>query len=166
VARHADKLDINKDLHFQRSEWRFQRFGWWVLSAFVLAAALGLFGMGPLSHARTGDPGSSFWIEYERFTRVGAQTRIGVHGIAPAGAIHLRFNRAFLDAHRLERVTPEPASIEIGPSETEMRFDQQKSGGGTFSIFLDVEPLRAGRHAVSVTLGDGSGARFRQLAYF
>jgi len=166
VARRADRLDINEDLPFQRAEWRFQRAGWWFLSAFVLAAALGVFGMGPLSHARAGDPGSTLWIEYDRFTRVGTQTRITVHGIARPGGIHLRLNRAFLEVHRLDRVTPEPAAIAVGPSDLDMRFEPHESGGGPFTIFFDIEPLRAGRHGVSVTSGDGSRISFKQLAYF
>ena len=159
-------LDIDEDLSFQRREWVFQRIGWWVLSAFVLAAALGVFGRGPLSQAEAGERASTLWIEYERFIRVGARTRIIIHATATENGLHLRLNRDFLEGYRLEGVTPEPAAIEPGPSVTGIRFDPPASGATPFTIILDLEPLQAGRHTASVASGDGARASFRQLAYF
>jgi len=166
VAKRGDTLEIEHDSTFQRREWWFQRIGWLVLSAFVLAAALGLFGTGPLSHAEAGDRGSALWIEYDRFIRVGAATRITIHAIPPDNGLHLRLNRDFLEAHRLERVTPEPAALEIGPSEVGIRFDPPVSSTTPLTIILDLQPLRPGRHTASVASGGGARARFRQLAYF
>jgi hypothetical protein len=166
VAREAARLEIKHDLEFQRAEWRFQLIGWWGLGAFVLAAALGVFGKGPLSHARAGEPGSALWIEYDRFVRVGMSSRIVVRAAAPPAGLQLHLNPEFLEAYRLEQVTPEPASIDTRAAGIDLRFASTGSGTGTFTIFIDVEPLGAGRQTTTVTSGDGSSARFWQLAYF
>ena len=55
-------LELNQDLAFQYREWAVQRGSRWVLAVFVIAAALGAFGGGPLTHARAGAPGSPVWI--------------------------------------------------------------------------------------------------------
>jgi hypothetical protein len=158
------KLDLDKNLTFQRREWQVQRVGWWILTAFVVAAALGLFGKGPLSHARTGEPGSPLWIEYDRFVRVGTTSRVLIHSTAAAGSLHLRVNREFFEANRVEHFTPEPASIHFGASEVDLRFDNQ--AGGAVTVILDVEPLQSGRLPASITSSNGGSASFRQFAYF
>ena len=79
MSTRVGDLELDQDLGFQRREWSLQRIGWWALTGFVVVASLGLFGGGPLSRGRVGDPGAAVWIEYERFVRVGARARLYVH---------------------------------------------------------------------------------------
>ena len=160
----AHTSDLKEDLTFQRREWRMQHVGWWALTAFVLGATLGLFGKGPLSHAVAGSHEGPLWLEYDRFVRVGTVSRIAIHGTAPSPALDLRLSREFLDANRIERITPPPASVEIGPSETRLRFSREAAG--PFTILLDVQPLRGWRNRAWVAAAGGAPLRFTQFAYF
>ena len=67
IVRIGD-LEVDEDLPFQRRAWVAQRIGWVLMALFVLAAAVGLLGAGPLSHARIDVPGL-MTLEYERFAR-------------------------------------------------------------------------------------------------
>ncbi len=162
------KLQLKQDPAFQRREWLAQRMGWWVLAALVVAAVLGLFGGGPLSAAQAGSRGAPLWIEYERFVRVGAPTRIALHATvpAPAGEIRLRIRRSYFEALKIDRMVPEPAAIAIGESHVTMRFDSVASGAAPFTVILDVEPLRAGRHQAAFDVDREGEVTFAQLAYF
>ena len=63
-------LSLNQNLIFQKRFWRAQRIGWGVLTVALLAALLGVFGSGPLSHTTVSDASGRLTITYERFARL------------------------------------------------------------------------------------------------
>jgi hypothetical protein len=160
-------LQINQDLEFQRREWKVQHAGWWVLTAFVLAAAAGLFGNGPVSHARVGDP-ARLSVDYERFTRVGTHTRVVVHGAQPAAdrAVELSLDRDYFESLRIVRITPEPQGIAFAENAVTLRFNREGGRASGYTIILDVEPLHAGRRSATLTAANGTSVVWRQFAYF
>jgi hypothetical protein len=165
--RDAGNLELDQDLVFQRREWAVQRFGWWVLTAFVAAAVLGLFGGGPLSTAQAAAADGSLAVEYERFVRVGASTRIAVRAKAPAPAsdVHLRIRRSYFETLRVDRIVPEPHAVAIGEEDVSLRFRSEGSAG-PFTVILDVQPLRVGPHRPAIGLNGHASVTFVQFAYF
>lgn len=166
MSDNGKTLQINQDLVFQRREWRVQRIGWWVLCAFVLAAALGLFGNGPLSRAQAGDPGSPLRADYQRFVRVGAPARVTIHGTTGGSGQdwQLRLSRPYFDGVRLEHVTPEPAGFDIGENDIVLHFTAQ-SASPRFTVILDLESLQAGRQQATFRAGAAT-LTFTQFSYF
>lgn len=160
-------LQISEDLSFQRGEWRLQRAGWIALCLFILAALLGLFGGGPASHGRAGDPGGPLWIEYERFVRQGAAERFTIH-LAPATeprtALEIRISRPYLEGIRIGRIVPEPAAIEVGPREAVLHFTG--ASAQTTGIVFDAEPATAGLRSATVSAGGGALVSLWQFVYF
>ena len=157
-----DTLQIDQNLEFQRREWRVQRLGWWALAAFIAAAILGVFGGGgPLGRARAATPDTALSVEYERFLRVGAATRLTIH-VARGGPADLRISRAWFDRMRLQRITPEPAAIDIGVTETVLSF----ANAAPFTLVIDAEPLQSGRYRATLAVGGGPPLTFRQFVYF
>lgn len=170
MPEHADQLQIDQDLAFQRHEWKAQRVGWWALTAFVLAATLGVFGKGPLSHARAGTPGAPLWVDYDRFVRVGSGTRIVVNGQAAAhggadSVFVVRMNRQYFDGIRIEQLSPQPISMTVGADVVDLHF-AGAAAGTRVTVVLDVEPLRAGRSHARFTTARGEHVSFTQFAYF
>jgi hypothetical protein len=104
-------LDVDQDLDFQRKDWTFERIGWIAMLLFVIAAALGVFGRGPLSKARASAPDGSMSVEYSRFERHGAPSHFTVT-LRPAAAmdstVSLWVSDAYLDGVWLERIVPQP----------------------------------------------------------
>jgi hypothetical protein len=165
--RRRGEPPIQEDLAFQRREWRVQRAGWFALMGFVIAAALGAFGGGPLSHARAGDPGSALSIEYERFLRRHATERISIH-LAPASAtrqaLEIRVSRTFIDDLRVEHMMPAPDSIESGPAEAVLRFSG--ASARTRVIVLDAQPLAVGWRRATVATAGAPPVSITQFVYF
>jgi hypothetical protein len=105
-----EKLDAQ--LKFHRVEWRIQRFGWFVILIFLALAFAGLFGNGPLSHAHADGPAGR--VEYERFVRNGAPTKIVViAGAHSQGISRIAITQQFLEAMRIQRITPEPVAVHM-----------------------------------------------------
>ena len=167
MGTRGGELELKQNLAFHRREWRVQHVGWWALTAFVVVASLGLFGSGPLSRARAGEPGAPVWVEYDRFARVGATTRMYVHVSAAPGEPNreVRVNREYFERIRLEGLMPEPERVLIGPADVRFFFDMDAAAGeGT--IVFDVQPLRAGRHSIRIATDRQPGHTFTQVAYF
>lgn len=161
-------LEINEDLEFQRREWRVQRLAWWLLAGFVVAAALGVFGSGPLSHAAVEDATGALRVEYERFLRVGSPHRLSIRartsGSETPTGFRLVMNRTYFDAMQVDRVLPEPLEVAIGPEDVTLRFAPAASG--EFTIVIDSEPLQAGRHRAEFRASTGGAVGIGQLTYF
>jgi hypothetical protein len=160
--RKTDGLEIDQNLAFQRREWRVQRFGWWLLTAFVVAAALGLFGGGVLSRAEARSPDGALSIRYERFVRVGAVMRLTVEATGPDRR-EVVISREYFEGLRIDRITPEPASLEVGRDDVRLTFSGGAADGLT--VIIDCEPLHFGRAHAAFRAGSAV-ARFTQLTYF
>jgi hypothetical protein len=162
----ARGLQINEDLVFQRKEWRAQRIGWFLLCAFVVAACLGLFGSGPLSWTRAGQEGSALWVEYDRFVRRGAPTRLTINLAPAAGGStrQVRIGRGYAEGVRFERIVPEPDAIELGDAEAVLRFTGEAARSTT--ILLDVLPLTVGSLSASITVDGARPADVTHFVYF
>jgi hypothetical protein len=165
MGKKTGGFQIDQDLGFQRREWRMQRAGWWALTAFVVAAVLGLFGGGVVSSARAGDEGSALWIDYERFVRVGAPSRLSVHLGTPAdgNAYELHINREYFESLRIEQIVPAPERTAVGVSDVTLFFPATPPVG---LVILDVQPLEPGRHPVRISTSQMQTRAFTQFAYF
>jgi hypothetical protein len=163
-----DGVEIEQHMPFQQREWAFQRTGWCLLSAFVLLAALGLFGDGPLSHVEGIDAGTR--VTFERFVRVWSPARMtldrGLDESLSKDTIPLRVSRPFFDAIRIDRLTPEPMTISIGTDEVELQFAPPDAPATRFSVVLDFQAQRGGRQTAVFTWADGAAVRVTQFVYF
>lgn len=155
-----EKLD--RQLKFHRTEWRIQRIGWIVLTIFLALAFAGLFGNGPLSHASAGSAQGR--IEYERFVRYGSPSELiitpaqsAAHGI---GTIEITSD--YLEAFRIESVTPEPTAVRMSGQRLVYEFAAEGAGA---SISFHVDPQRLWRHRALVRIDGGAALEISQLTY-
>jgi hypothetical protein len=103
---------VGEDPAFMHSEWRLQRIAWVLILATLVLGALGLFGHGPLSHARAGTPELS--IEYQRFLRQNSPSQVRVslqHPRVEDGVVRLAIGREYLNAFLLEHIVPRPLRV-------------------------------------------------------
>ena len=115
MSKQPRTLEIEEDINFQRKEWAFQRIGVAVLFLLVLAALLGLTGMGgPASHAEAGERGGPLFVEYERFVRRGAKARMTLHFRSdPPGFIQFWVSAPYLDDVIVNSVAPIPQTVTV-----------------------------------------------------
>jgi hypothetical protein len=146
IKRTGD-LETSEDLPFERTSRRVRRVAQTLLGLFVLLAALGLFGDGPLSHARAGDE-SGFFVRYERFTRVDGLTHFEIHPRAHAAAPRRLFvSTSLFERGEIERFVPEPSSVEVAADRSVVTFPRVEAGG---LVVLVLRPSRPGRLRFSV----------------
>jgi hypothetical protein len=154
--------DLEKQLRFHRLEWRVQRFGWIVLSLFLALAFAGLFGGGPLSHAHA--DGATGRVVYERFVRNGSPSEFV---ITPArgsarGVSRVEITADYLEAFRVERITPEPTTVRMSGGQLVYEFATAAPGA---SISFHVDPQKLWRHRAVVRIDGGPPLELWQLTY-
>ena len=108
-----------RDIEFQAKEWTAQRVGWIAMVAIVLLAASGLLGnAGPLATAERSAPDGSLSITYFRFDRHHAPGELDIE-VAPAfveeGEVRLWIDAELVARLGIERISPEPESVEMAP---------------------------------------------------
>ncbi len=145
-------LQVERDPDFQRRDWRFQRVGWALMIAVIVAAFAGLLGGGPIAHRRIVSPDSSLVVEYDRIVRYAASSSMRLHVRAPAssadGLTRIWFNRVSATAMHIESSVP---SVD----RSEMRGDSViypfRAAARDFTVLLRIRPEHRG--ALTTTIG-------------
>ena len=102
-------IDIDEQIDFQRRSWLAQRVSWVVMALLLGAAALGFFGMGPLSRTRV-TVGPNVSVEYHKWIRAHTPTQLRfLVGETAAEPTRLHLSHALLSHLRIERIEPEPS---------------------------------------------------------
>jgi hypothetical protein len=164
----ADKtLELDQDLAFQHRSWIVQRIGWIVLGLIIVAALLGLFGEGPLSHTTARTQDGSLGLAYNRFWRVQAAMTLRVFLMpktAYAGEVRLWLSRSYVDAVDVQHITPQPQRVEAGTDRLTYVFAISQMGQ-QIEITFQVKPERPGRVAGRLGLEDGTTLSFAHVIY-
>lgn len=100
---------VQEDMDFQRKTWVVERAGWLGMLAIVALALLGLFSNGPLSSSTAADASGLLQVDYDRFNRNGASTRIRLRvDRADQREVRIRFDARFMESFTFETVSPQP----------------------------------------------------------
>lgn len=166
APKRVGELQIEEDQQFQEREWKVERAGWLVMGLVILLALLGLFGRGPLSQAAVSGP-QGYEVDYERFARY--QSPVDLRVLLPQQAIsegEARFwiERQYLEAFEIEKIVPEPDSVEIGPERVIYTFPAAATGQQVV-IRLDLRPKRSGLVRGRTGWGEANPLAFTQLIY-
>ena len=161
MSRAPERCDSESDHRFHRNEWRVQRIGWVLVALFLAFAVAGLFGNGPLSRAHA-DNGAGR-LDYQRFTRFGLSTDLVVTPAASAhGITRIAISRDYLEAFRVEHLTPEPAAVRLAGPNIIYEFASAAPGA---AISFHITPQRLWRRSVTITIDDGAPLHISQLTY-
>lgn len=156
-------LELEEDRDFERRERFVRRVGTWALSAFLIAAAAGLFGSGPLSTAEASSSDSVLVARFERFTRNRATATLDLMLRSGTRDIQLGLNTAFAERINIEQITPQPWRV----STTGARHVYEFAATGPDSvvrIVLRYRPETLGWLTANITSAK-SQLRIRQLVY-
>ena len=166
MATRARSLEIDEDEAFERRSFTVQRAGWIFMAAFVVAAAAGLFGSGPLARAHTAVPGA-FTVEYDRLTRYQSDQTLHIHldpAVTRGREARLWINRGFLDSSKINTVVPAPLRIEGEADRLHYVFHMAKPGHRLFVAF-NIQAEQIGLVHGRIGVGDTHEVTFRQLVY-
>jgi hypothetical protein len=111
IPQEGRALELEDSERFAKGEATAERVGWLVMALVVLAAGLGLFANGPLSH-RTIESDSAT-VSYQRLGRNQGRTSLEV-AAQPSGVtegkVVISVSQDFLESYEVENVSPEPES--------------------------------------------------------
>ena len=139
------------------------------MTLFVSAAAVGLLGSGPLSHARAEAPGA-LSVDYQRFARLETSETLTLRlepAVTGGTSVRLSLDRQFLDSAKMASVLPPPVRVESAAGRLIYVFAVAEPGTPMVVTF-NFEPQEIGRHRGIVGLESAPGPRsitFRQLVY-
>lgn len=166
-VRRVGDLEIDQDLRFQKREWVFERIAWAVMALIVLAALLGLFGRGPMSHQTAASPDGAVTVEYDRFLnhKAGTTLRVRVSGdVTVPGTFRLSINPAYLHGVQIHQIAPAPDFVEAGEDRHLFVFRAADPGRPTTIVF-HLEPDGPASLHGAVSVPGGPPAAFDQLVY-
>jgi hypothetical protein len=161
------KLELDEDLPFQEKQFRVERLGWGMMFAILIAALLGLFGSGPLSRASAASSESGLRVEYSRFARRDAHTRILVH-LDPArvadDVLRIRLGGDFVERVIVQSITPAPErwTAERGALVADVPLG---TIAGPMPLIVDVAPREFGPMTLELSTGSGRALTIRQFVY-
>ena len=165
-AQHRD-LQLDEDLRFQRRNWRIERIAWAVLASIIVAAALGLFGNGPVGSRKVTTADGTLSLEYQRFWRLQSPMTLNVE-VRPATAESTRatiyLTRSYIDAMDISRITPQPERVEAQAVELAYVFALAEPGL-PFTATFRVEPARPWTISGTVRTEGGGESTFTHFIY-
>lgn len=129
------------------------------MALLVVAAFLGLFGDGPVSHA-TRTVGGRVTLEYQRFARAEAQTSLRVTVHHPGKEVRLTLSRDYADDVQLQTITPQPDTMSADLEGLTLTFRPRSSSPLPVELFVEPERPGLGHGRVLV---DGAALTFQQL---
>jgi hypothetical protein len=158
-------IELGQDMEFQQRNWKVQRVSWILLTLALLAAFAGFWGSGRASHRTVTAADGSFAIEYERFTRFKAPTRLRLHFTPKAvhgGEVRVWLASSYVAEIFPRYVVPTPRAVEAGEHRVTYVFAAEAGRGG--SVIFDVQPQGIGSVEARVGVGE-TALEFRQFVY-
>lgn len=138
-------LELPQDARFQRRSWAIERAAWVGYALLLLAAALGVFGSGPLSSIHIREPNDALRVDTERFARLDADLTLRIEALVHSGSTTatLAFDEKYIRDMHVESVVPEPAEVQMYDGRCYYTFAITEPQYPTRVIFR-LKPDRAG----------------------
>lgn len=151
MSRRQARRDFQDELSYHRRQWQVQRTGWALMALMILLALAGVFGSGPASHVRIGEPPEAT-ISYERFARYATSTRLSIVAprASPAEPLRLQIDTSFLEGYSIESITPRPHSMRAGSGRHLFEFELDDPQA---TITLRLRPDRLGSSVGTFRIG-------------
>ncbi len=139
-----------------------------VMAIAIVAALLGLLGTGPLNSATLGKGEAPLSIrEYERFIHFMAPTslRVRLNPVAADGKeARLWFSEEYLEGVQVQKVTPQPKSVEAGSGRLIYVFEINESGQPT-DVTFNLQPEKIGPLKGRIGYNGRESLGFAQFVY-
>jgi hypothetical protein len=143
------QMEIDESLDLQERGWVIQRIGWVLLYAFLIIAALGLFGEGVLSKKSINESAAS--IEYEKFFRYEGRMEIKVDVSRSTGnQTIVAFPNNYLKHFQIVSILPEPKENRVQGNKVNYIFE----GTAPMNIVFYLVPKQVGQISGELTVNN------------
>ena len=158
------KYPVEEDMNEQRRAWRFERIGIGALVVLIGLTLGGLFSKGPLSHVQLQTSDGRLSVEYERFSRNGAQDDVIVTSSgAPGEMRYLVLGHEWLEGMSIESLNPQPANLTS--DERDLVIPMRADARGTATLYLSLRSNGVGLYKGHIRLKDGPRLDLSKFIY-
>ena len=155
-----DEVEVGFDEAFETSWARLEHAGRIAMSLLVALGLAGMFGAGPLDHARIGHAMRGA-VDYQPIARFGSPTQLTLHlpPVAHDSQMVVTISSSFLEPFGLQSIAPQPISQLTAEGKLQLTF--AVSGGGIDNfVRLHGKPAQIGPIPLAVDM-PGAFLRFR-----
>jgi hypothetical protein len=161
------RAHAGRDIGFQEWEWTIQRVAWVVMTLIIVAAAIGLFGNGPLAETSRTVGDESVRAHYHRIVRHHQPRTLRVD-VAPeaiqGGEVEVWLDSEYAKTFGLQSIIPEPESTSIERDRVVYTFSAGE-GDGPLSITFFYENDGFWRQSARLGIVDGATVEFSQFVF-
>ncbi|WP_263264756.1 hypothetical protein [Pseudomonas sp. RIT-PI-S] len=155
---------VKEDMTRERWAWRVERAGWYVLMLIVALTLLGLFSKGPLSSVTVASDDGALRVEYERFSRNGAEETMTITAKGHPGEPL----QVVLGARLLEGMAIEALQPESGPAHSQGRdlvIPLRADNNGEAILYLTLRSNGAWMYRSEIALSTGARVAVPKFIY-
>ncbi len=148
VPKINQEVAVGEDLGFQRRWWKFEGVMWWAVAALLLLNLAGVFGRGPVAHARLSN--EAMVVKYDRVERTGTPSMLVVQLQPPVfekKPIKLHVSQSLVEELGTQRVIPAPSDTALADGGLTYTFSAEKGPG---SVEFALQPAKPGIHHYSL----------------
>lgn len=167
AAKSNRDFQLNEDEAFVRKQYVVQRIGWVLMAALVIAALMGAFGRGPLSHKTAHSADRSLSVEYDRFCRSQAQTELKLtasENSVTGGTLRLGLDRKYMSTFEVVDINPRPERTDLSSEHATLVYRVPKHGG-PLVVKLILEPTEPGWLEAAAGIEGKDRIVFKQFVY-
>lgn len=158
------KHPVEEDMDEQLRAWRFERVGIVVLVILIGLTLGGLFSKGPLSHVQLQTPDGRLSVEYERFSRNGAQDDVIVTSSGAPGELrYLVLGHEWLEGLSIESLNPQPANLTS--DDRDLVIPMRADAKGVATLYLTMRSNGVGLYRGHMRLKDGAQLDLPKFIY-
>lgn len=145
---------VVEDMARQRKAWRGEQIGWYVLMLLVLLSLLGLFSKGPLSTAQATSTDGKLTVEYERFSRNGAEEKMVIAAKGqPGQPLEVIIGAGLLEGFDLEALHPQSGPAHSLGRDLVVPLRADSNGDATLYLTLRSNGVWLYRSAIALSTG-------------
>lgn len=153
----ARSIDLDDDPDFERRDRIVTRVGWISLTAFVLAAFVGLLGPGPLSARSQTSADGALGLEYHAIGHIEADDSMSLlldGSTVEDGTVTVEVTGSWFAGVDLTTISPAPAAERLVPGGAVLEFDVERPG--ELEVVLHFRAKDLGRLELTAQSGDSS----------
>jgi hypothetical protein len=149
VGKVNNEIAVGEDLEFQRKWWKFEKIVWVVFTIMVILDVIGLFGRGPLAHAKKQTADGSMVLKYDRIARYSSPSNLSVQ-FGPAAVhdnkIELLMSQDVISELGAQRISPQPTSSVLDGGK--MLYTFPATPGAAAMVQIAFQSSKPGMHHV------------------
>lgn len=155
---------VLEDMARQRRAWRFERIGWVGLLVLIALTLAGLFSKGPLSQVNAHTADGALRVQYERFSRNGAQDDLVVTSTGSPGELrYLLLGGELLKGVSIEGLYPQAAPLRSEGQD--LLIPMQADHQGIATLYLTLRSNGVGLYHGRLTLKGGETLAVPKFIY-